>query len=46
MKPRRTKDGKKQPDNDPKVHLNMPFEEAIKLALNTPIKKSKAGKKK
>lgn len=45
MKPRKTK-GKKLADNDPKVHLDMSFEEAIKRALNTPIKKSKTNKKK
>lgn len=46
MKPRKTKDGKKQPLNDPKVHLDMSFEDAIKAALNTPIKKTKITKKK
>lgn len=45
MKPRKIKDGKKQPKNDPKVHLDMSFEDAIKLAVNTPIKKSKITKK-
>jgi hypothetical protein len=44
MKPRKTK-GKIKPENDPKVHLNMSFEEAIKLAVNTPIKKTKITKK-
>lgn len=27
--------------NDEPVHLDMPFEDAIKKAVNTPIKKSK-----
>lgn len=31
--------------NDTPVHLDMSFEDAIKLALNTPIKKSKVNKK-
>lgn len=31
--------------NDAPVHLDMSFEEAIKLALNTPIKNSKINKK-
>ncbi len=31
--------------NDEPVKLNMSFEDAIKLALNTPIKKSKVNKK-
>ena len=31
--------------NDTPVHLDMFFEDAIKLALNTPIKKSKINKK-
>lgn len=46
MKPRKTKDAQKQPLNDPKVHLDMSFEDAIKLAVNTPIKKTKITKKK
>lgn len=36
---------KKQPKNDPQVRLDMSFEDAIKLALNTPIKKTKNTKK-
>ena len=31
--------------NDEPLHLDMSFEEAMKLALNTPIKKSKINKK-
>ena len=31
--------------NDTPVHLDMSFEDAIKLALNTPIKKSRINKK-
>lgn len=31
--------------NDEPLHLDMSFEEAIKLALNTPIKNSKIYKK-
>ena len=31
------------PDDEP-LHLDMTFEEALKLALNTPIKKSKVKK--
>ena len=34
---------KKLPNDSP-VHLNMSFDEAIKKAVNTPIKKSKAKK--
>ena len=34
---------KKLPNDEP-VHLDMSFEEAIKLALNTPIKKKKVKK--
>ena len=30
--------------NDTPVHLDISFEEAIKLAINTPIKKSKIKK--
>ena len=30
--------------DDPKAHLDMTFEEAIKLAVNTPIKNSKPKK--
>lgn len=37
---------KKQPNNDPKLHLNMSFEEAIKLSITTPFKKGKVSKKK
>jgi hypothetical protein len=36
---------RKLPDDKP-VHLDMSFEEAIKKAVNTPIKKSKINKKK
>ena len=31
--------------NDKPVHLDMSFQDAIKLALNTPIKNSKINKK-
>jgi len=31
--------------NDEPLYLDMTFEEALKLALNTPIKKSKINKK-
>ena len=31
--------------NDEPVHLDMSFEDAIKKAVNTPIKKSKVNKK-
>jgi len=36
---------KKLPD-DKSVHLDMSFEEAIKKAVNTPIKNSRVNKKK
>ena len=35
---------KKLPNDEP-VHLDMSFENAIKQAVNTPIKKSKINKK-
>ena len=40
-----TKKVKKLPIKEQPVKLNMTFEEAIKKALNTPIKNSKVNKK-
>jgi hypothetical protein len=44
MKKSKPKSTKKLPIKEKPTKLDMPFEDAIKLALNTPIKKSKVKK--